>query len=87
MKPHFDAYLDHGAGTPGGRFMTEKVEVRHSPRATARQAVNGPLASNWEARVDGQWRRIWINGTRRFIRLFGETIEVRIELHSTSAAA
>lgn len=85
MDPHFDAYMQYGRGT-GGPFMTERIEVRHSPRSEGRKSVNGPLASNWEAKVDGNWRRIWIAGKSRFIRLHGETIAVDVCPHPTPVA-
>lgn len=84
MEPHFDAYLQHGAGT-AGPFMTEKINVRHNPRAT-KESVNPPWASSWEARVDGGWRRIWIDGHNRFIRLHGETVKIKVALHDEVTA-
>lgn len=74
MEPHFDAYLQHG--TTAGPFRTEYVEIRHSPRNGGKACVNPPWASNWEAKVDGEWRRIWIDGHTRFIRFQGEVIKV-----------
>lgn len=84
MEPHFDAYLQHGAGA-AGPFMTEQVKVRHSPRPN-KGLVNPPFASHWEAKVDGGWRRIWIDGHNHFIRLHGERVRVQVQLHPTEKA-
>lgn len=85
MDPHFDAYLQHGAGT-AGPFKTEKVEVRYNPRAS-KKSMNPPIASYWEAKVGDCWHRIWINNGQTFIRLRGEEVKVRVDKHDRTPAS
>lgn len=54
------AYLLHGSGTVGP-FLTEAVPLRYLPNEGERYAKRGPIASHWQVRFLGKWRRVMIS--------------------------
>lgn len=80
-KPHFDAYAQHGeAGEP---LRTERLQVRRNEHPPTHYARRGPIATHWEAKLDGRWRRIMVSSgsVPHFIKTKERAVRVLIVQH------
>jgi hypothetical protein len=84
-KPHFDAYAQHGAA--GEPMRTERLDVRRNEVPQTHYARRGPIASHWEAKLDGRWRRIMISSgsPSHFIKTKERAVGVLIVPHKEAA--
>ena len=75
----FIAYVQHGAGT-AGPYQTEMVPNRYKPLPPGNVAKAGPIATHYELRTAGKWRRLYVStGTpTHFVRIDRKIVPVTL---------
>lgn len=56
----FTAYVQHGSGTQGP-FRTERAPVRRKESKPGNPAKAGPIATHYELKTAGRWRRLFVS--------------------------